>query len=155
MRWMRCLLMLLVAGALQGCAIVQVSVRNPVVGLEKVAIAPFFNLSSERTASGHDFAEAYYAELQKVPGFEVVPVGITERAIRENQLTMEGPDDALRLAQILSVDAVVVGAVTDYDPYVPRVGLKVSWYSSQDWEFLPNIPESEDRKSTRLNSSHT
>lgn len=149
MRWMRCLLMLLVAGALQGCAIVQVSVRNPVVGLEKVAVAPFFNLSSERAASGYDFAEAYYTELQKVPGFEVVPVGITDRVIKENQLTMEGPDDALRLAKILNVDAVVVGAVTDYDPYVPRVGLKVSWYSNQDWEFLPNIPASEQTSNAK------
>jgi len=149
MRGMRILWMLLLVAGLSGCAIVQVSVRNPVVGLEKVAIAPFFNLSSERSVDGHDFAEAYYTELQKVPGFEVVPVGIAERAIRENQLTLDGPEDALRLAKILDVDAVVIGAVTDYDPYVPRVGLKVSWYSHQDWEFLPNVPPSEQASKSK------
>lgn len=149
MRGMRILWMLLLVTGLSGCAIVQVSVRNPVVGLEKVAIAPFFNLSSERSVDGHDFAEAYYTELQKVPGFEVVPVGIAERAIRENQLTLDGPEDALRLAKILDVDAVVIGAVTDYDPYVPRVGLKVSWYSHQDWEFLPNVPPSEQASKSK------
>lgn len=149
MRGMRILLMLFLAAGLPGCAIVQVSVRNPVVGLEKVAIAPFFNLSSERSVDGHDFAEAYYAELQKVPGFEVVPVGIAERAIRENQLTLDGPEDALRLARILDVDAVVIGAVTDYDPYVPRVGLKVSWYSHHDWEFLPSVPPSEQASKSK------
>ncbi len=149
MFWMRSLLLLLLAAGLPGCAIVQVSVRNPVVGLEKVAIAPFFNLCSERAVDGHEFAEAYFTELQKVPGFEVVPVGIVDRAIRENQLTLEGPEDALRLAKLLDVDAVVVGAVTDFDPYVPRVGLKVSWYSNREWEFLPTVPETEQSSKAR------
>ena len=63
-----------------GCAIVEVGMRNPVVGLETVAIAPFFNLSQERTVDGREFALDYYSELQKVPGFEVLPVGVTERA---------------------------------------------------------------------------
>ncbi len=40
----------------------------------KVAIA-LFNLSQEPTLDGRQFAEAYFHELQAVPGFEVVPVG--------------------------------------------------------------------------------
>lgn len=111
--------------------------RNPVVGLETVAVAPFFNLSQERTVDGREFALDYYAELQKVPGFEVLPVGVTERAMVENGITLTGPNDAVRLAQILDVDAVVVGAVTDYDPYNPRIGLKVAWYSPRQWLFVP------------------
>ena len=121
-----------------GCAIVEVGMRNPVVGLETVAIAPFFNLSQERTVDGREFALAYYAELQKVPGFEVLPVGVTERAMVENGISLTGPNDAVQLAKILDVDAVVIGAVTDYDPYNPRIGLKVAWYSPRQWLFLPN-----------------
>jgi hypothetical protein len=121
-----------------GCAIVEVGMRNPVVGLETVAVAPFFNLSQERTVDGREFALAYYAELQKVPGFEVLPVGVTERAMVENGISLTGPDDAVRLAQILDVDAVVIGAVTDYDPYNPRIGLKVAWYSPRQFLFLAN-----------------
>ncbi len=120
-----------------GCAIVEIGMRNPVVGLETVAVAPFFNLSQERTVDGREFALDYYAELQKVPGFEVLPVGVAERAMVENGITLTGPNDAVRLAQILDVDAVVVGAVTDYDPYNPRIGLKVAWYSPQQWLFVP------------------
>ncbi len=127
--------------ALPGCAVVDVGVRNPVPGLETVAVAPFFNLSQERTVNGREFALAYYSELQKVPGFEVLPVGVAERAMIDNGLTMESPDDALALARILGVDAVVIGAVTDYDPYSPRVGLKVAWYSPKQWLFLPNAPD--------------
>jgi len=121
--------------------VVDVGVRNPVPGLETVAVAPFFNLSQERTVNGREFALAYYSELQKVPGFEVLPVGVAERAMIDNGLTMESPDDALALARILGVDAVVIGAVTDYDPYSPRVGLKVAWYSPKQWLFLPNAPD--------------
>lgn len=121
-----------------GCAIVEVGMRNPVVGLETVAVAPFFNLSQERTVDGREFALDYYAELQKVPGFEVLPVGVTERAMVENGISLTGPHDAVRLAAILDVDAVVVGAVTDYDPYNPRIGLKVAWYSPRQFLFLPN-----------------
>jgi hypothetical protein len=128
-------LLLPLAGS--GCAIVEIGMRNPVVGLETVAIAPFFNLSQERTVDGREFALDYYAELQKIPGFEVLPVGVTERAMVENGITLTGPHDAVRLAQILDVDAVVVGAVTDYDPYNPRIGLKVAWYSPRQWLFVP------------------
>lgn len=133
--------MFLLLCALPGCSVVDVGVRNPVPGLESVAVAPFFNLSQERTVDGREFALAYYSELQKVPGFEVLPVGVAERAMIDNGLTMENPDDALELARILGVDAVVIGAVTDYDPYSPRVGLKVAWYSPKQWLFLPNAPE--------------
>lgn len=129
-------LLLLLAGS--GCAVVEIGMRNPVIGLETVAVAPFFNLSQERTVDGREFALDYYAELQKVPGFEVLPVGVTERAMVENGITLTGPNDAVRLAQILDVDAVVVGAVTDYDPYNPRIGLKVAWYSPRQWLFVPS-----------------
>lgn len=120
----------------------QVSVRNPIPGLQTVAIAPFFNLSAERAVDGRGFANAYYAELQKVPGFEVIPIGVVEQALREHSIEMQGPADAIRLAEILKVDAVVIGAVTDYDPYVPRVGLKIAWYSPKQWQFLPKEPPS-------------
>ena len=126
--------------SMSGCAIVELGLRNPVPGLETVAIVPFFNLSQDRTVDGREFALAYYSELQKVPGFEVLPVGVAERAIFENQLEMAGPEDALTLAKILDVDAVVVGAVTDFDAYNPRIGLKISWYSPQQWLVLPNRP---------------
>jgi len=128
---------------LPGCVIVQVSAGNPIPGLSTVAVAPFFNLSSEpeRVADGRRMALAYYAELQKTPGFQVIPVGVAEQAIRENNLRMDSPDDALALCRILDCDAVVVGAITDYEPYFPpRVGLQIAWYSPYPWAFQPGMP---------------
>jgi hypothetical protein len=128
--------------------IIQTEVANPVPGLSTVAVAPFFNLSQEAATDGRRFAAAYFAELQKTPGFQVLPVGVVEQAILDNGLNMNDAGDALRLADLLGVDAVVVGAVTDYDPYYPpRIGLQVSWYSPQEWLFYPGVPiDPDDRE---------
>ncbi|MFH1300756.1 MAG: hypothetical protein ABIK07_06815 [Planctomycetota bacterium] len=90
---------------------------------------------------GRRFALAYYAELQKVPGFQVLPLGVAEVAMVEHQLQMNNADDVLKLAKILNVDAVVIGAITDYSPYYPpRIGMQVSWYSPHAQEFIPGVP---------------
>jgi len=72
------------------------SIHNPFPQLSKVAVAPFFNLSDEPTLDGRRVAIAYYNELQAIPGFEVVPVGVVERAIQDYDLTLRSPEDARR-----------------------------------------------------------
>ena len=131
------LLCLLPLVGFAGCALVlpEVShkpvIRNPFPQLSRVAVAPFFNHSDESTVDGRDFAMAYFSELQMTPGFEVVPLGVVEEAIIANQINLRGPGEARRLAQLLGVDAVVVGAVTDYTPYYPpRCGLHIEWYTA-------------------------
>jgi hypothetical protein len=74
---------------------------------------------------------AYFAELQDTPGFEVVPVNVVEEAILAHRIDLSGPNEARRLAQILGVDAVVVGSITDFSEYYPpRIGLRVEWYAA-------------------------
>lgn len=123
--------------AVSGCTLVlpEVSnipvIRNPFPQLSSVAVAPFFNQSDEPTVDGRAIAMAYFAELQDTPGFEVVPVNVVEEAIILHRVELGGPGEARRLAQILGVDAVIVGAVTDYSPYYPpRMGLRVEWYTA-------------------------
>ena len=119
-----------------GCALLpqiahQPTVHNPFPQLSKVAVAPFFNQSNEPTVDGRRIALAYFNELQLVPGFEVVPVEVVEKAMLDHRINMRGPTDARLLAQILGVDAVVVGAITDYSPYYPpRIALHVEWYAA-------------------------
>jgi hypothetical protein len=134
---------MLAIGLLPGCATVQVGVTNPIPGLTTVAVAPFFNLSQEPefVADGRRVALAYFAELQKIPGYQVIPVGVVEDTIKQHNLQLSNPDDALRLCELLGCDAVVVGAITDFDPYYPpRMGLQVSWYSPYEWAFEPGLP---------------
>lgn len=132
---------LIIAAGLPGCVVVQTGVTNPIPGMTTVAVAPFINLSAERSVDGRRFALAYHAELQKVPGYQVIPVGVTEQAMVDLGLDLNGPDDALKLAKALGADAVVIGAVTDYTPYYPpRIGLQVSWYAPEPWRFSPGVP---------------
>lgn len=119
-----------------GCSLLpevahQPTLHNPFPQLSKVAVAPFFNMSEEPTLDGRQVAIGYFNELQLVPGFEVVPVGVVEQAMKRTNNQLTGPEDARRLAETLGVDAVVIGAVTDYSPYYPpRCALKVEWYAA-------------------------
>ncbi len=128
--------LLLALAAFPGCQLIpdvshQPVLHNPFPQLSRVAVAPFVNLSDEPTVDGREFAIAYFAQLQEVPGFEVVPVTVVEEAILQHRVMLDRPGEARRLAELLGVDAVVVGAVTDYDPYYPpRVGMRVEWYAA-------------------------
>ncbi|MEE8452113.1 MAG: hypothetical protein V3R99_09370 [Thermoguttaceae bacterium] len=119
-----------------GCSVLpeiahQPTFHNPFPQLSKVAVAPFFNLSEEATLNGSEVALAYYNELQSIPGFEVTPVGTVKAAMEAYNIDLTGPADARQLAQLLDVDVLVVGVVTDYDPYYPpRMGMKVLWYAA-------------------------
>jgi hypothetical protein len=105
-------------------------VHNPFPQLSRVAIVPFFNQSDEPTVDGRKFALAYFSELQAVPGYEVVPLGVVEEAIIQHRVDLSRAGEARRLGKILGVDAVVIGSVTDYTAYYPpRCGLRVEWYA--------------------------
>ena len=134
---MRCVLLAMaVITCSTGCQLIPQIARQPVVHnpfpqLTKVAIAPFFNLTTEASVDGRQFALAYFNELQLVPGFEVVPVGVVEKTIETYQLSLDSPEQSRKLAQILGVDAIVIGAVTDFSPYYPpRCGMQVEWYAA-------------------------
>jgi hypothetical protein len=109
----------------------QPQVHNPFPQLSRVAVAPFFNHSAEPSVDGNHFALAYANELQATPGFMVVPVLRVAQEMAANGITLANVEEVRRLAQILDVDAVVVGAVTDFTPYYPpRCGMQVEWFSA-------------------------
>ena len=61
--------------------------------------------------SGRQVASAYFAAVQATPGFEVIPAGVVDRAMRELGLTsLDDPTKVRALGQMLEVDVVVVGA---------------------------------------------
>lgn len=119
-----------------GCSILpeisrQPQVHNPFPQLAHVAVAPFVNYSAQGDLDGNQFALAYAGELQAVPGFRVLPVVQVAKAMAEHHIALASVEDVRRLAHILDVDAVVIGAVTDFTPYYPpRCGLQVEWYAA-------------------------
>ncbi len=105
--------------------------HNPFPQLHRVAVLPFFNLSAEPTVNTREVTLAYYQELQKIPGFEVVPPGVVERFLQARQITLDGQTDFQQLARLLNVDAVIRGAVTEFSPYYPpRMGISVDWIAA-------------------------
>lgn len=121
---------------LAGCQLLpdiahQPTVHNPFPQLSRVAVAPFFNLTDDPTLNVERFSLAYFGELQSVPGFEVIPVGVVQREMQAQNIVLNSPRAVQRLARSLGADAVVIGAVTDYLPYYPpRVGLQVKWFAA-------------------------
>ncbi len=112
------------------------SVHNPFPQLKRVAILPFYNQSNEPTLDTSLVTEKYYAALQAVPGFEVLPVGVSKAQWLRYATTYGEPTsgtDFQRLAQLMGVEAVVVGSVTDFDAfYPPRMAMTTQWYAAND-----------------------
>jgi hypothetical protein len=123
-----------------GCVVIQTGVTNPLPDATTIAIVPFFNQSMERSVNGRRIAEIYQEELQKIPGFQVVPVGRTETELISRGLSLKSPADALILAKAMKVDMIVIGSITDFDPYYPpRIGMHVAWYSPNPQMFSPGV----------------
>ncbi len=127
--------------AISGCSLVpetrfRDSLHNPFPQIKRVAVLPFYNQSSEPSVDGDAIAEAYYAELQSIPGFEVLPVGVTKAQWFQYASVYGEPRDGKsfqHLAQVLGVEAVVVGSVTDFDMYYPpRLAMTVHWYAANE-----------------------
>ncbi len=119
-----------------GCAAIpevkhQPQYHNPFPQLHRVAILPFFNLSSDPTINQDEVAEAYFNELQKIPGFEVMPPGVAKKWLLANRIEIDGSTDFQLLAKELGVDVVIRGAVTEFSAYYPpRIGLAVDWFAA-------------------------
>lgn len=115
---------------------------NPIPDVvKKVAVAPFFDLtgngnllSTDGGYTGLKVAEIFSSELVQFRGFEVVRPGEAARLIEREKIpwsapSADGPRQAVRLARALGVDALIVGAITEFDPYDrPRIGVAVQVY---------------------------
>lgn len=111
-------------------------VHNPFPQLQRVAVLPFFNQSDNPTIDTELVARKYYAALQAIPGFEVLPVGVAKAQWVQYALIHGEPrsgKEFQQLAQQMGVEALVVGSVTDFDAYYPpRMAMTVHWYAANE-----------------------
>ncbi len=97
------------------------------------AVAP---LRNESGVSGVDTAtlsdQLVYA-VQQVRGLRVVPLNRTLAAMRASGIpSVDNPAQARRLAEVMGVDAVIVGSVTAWDPYnPPKIGMSLALFTRQ------------------------
>lgn len=94
------------------------------------AVVPLINESGSASADGMVIADKLVTELSRQPKVDVVPVVRTLEAMRQLEMpVVTSLGDALALRQQLGVDGLVVGSITNYDPYdPPKLGLALELY---------------------------
>jgi len=138
-RWLSlAVLVLLITLLLQGCASkpkelpVERFYGNPYgPGPWSLAVIPFRNDSGSETLDVMAVTDAFYSELQQIgDGVQVMPNNRVLATMQKLQMQhVTSAVEVLALAEALSVDAVIVGAVTSYDPYPPpQIGMIVQLY---------------------------
>jgi hypothetical protein len=122
------------AVAIAGCTVRPGGERlvNPFPAIRTFVVAPVMNLSTTARLDMIEVTNALTSELQQVEGVAVVPIGrVYEYLAAQQVATVGSPEEARALAQVFHADAVIVAAVTEYDPFVPpRMGLAVQVYTA-------------------------
>lgn len=98
------------------------------------AVVPFANESGVTTVDGAAVADRFVAEIELVDGLRCLPLNRTLGAMRS--LGMTGVRDlqqAYTLMRTLQADGLVLGTVTDWDPYKPlRFGAAIEVVSAAE-----------------------
>jgi len=114
--------------------------QNPFPQITTVAVLPFLNNTDNRNVDGEEIATIYAAELQKIPGFDVLSTRTVKEKMAETGLkTFHSAEEVRLLGRVLGVDAVVIGRINVYDGYYPpQLGLTVDWYATN--QYIHPIP---------------
>ncbi len=98
-----------------------------------IAVVPVLNYSGNQELDPIKVTDILYSEFQSVEGFAVIPTNRMLAQLARDQIAMiETPQQALKLANELGADAIVVSAITEYNPfYPPVVGMAMQVYGLQ------------------------
>jgi hypothetical protein len=131
-------LWLLAGGVLSfGCAgrhepVEPVVVPNPTLGRLTIAVAPALNFSGSTDFDANRFADLMAGELSYAEHISVIPVSrVLGDLAGQGADRVESPTHASEIARRLGADAILVFAVTEYDPYdPPRVGISAQLFAA-------------------------
>ena len=130
---MRVLLLTVVLGSMIGCQKPKVEQRieAPYVQRQVWAVAPLRNESGSRFADGMQMADHLTRSFEQVEGIDALPLNRVLEAMDALSLTgIDSREDAIRLREVLGVDALVIGTMTHYDAYdPPKIGLALDLYA--------------------------
>lgn len=94
------------------------------------AFAPLNNESGTTEVDVGMVTDRLVAAAEEVQGVRTVPLNRTLQAMRALNMTrVSSPEDAMRLTQAMGVDAIIVGSITNYDPYTPVLGMTLGLYA--------------------------
>ncbi len=109
------------------------TIENQTMGRASIAVAPAVNLSGSADFDPNQLADLMASELSYAEGIEVVPVNRVLAILDVQRMPgVESPEHALELVGLLGVDALLVFAVTEYDPYDPPIiGITAQLYGAR------------------------
>lgn len=95
------------------------------------AVIPLRNESGTTLFDPSDVSDKVVAAAAQVRGVRVLPLNRTIAAMRSLKIaSVSSPADARRLAQEMGVDGIVLGSISQYDPYdPPKLGLSLALYT--------------------------
>lgn len=107
------------------------ALSSPYSTTRTYAVAPVINLSGSKDFDSLAVADQLFGELQQIQNLNVLPVNKTLAAMQQLQVrTIDSPQTAQRIAEILGADAILIPAITAYDPYdPPSVGMSMQLYT--------------------------
>jgi hypothetical protein len=95
-----------------------------------IAVCPALNYSGNTTFDPVIVGDLMASELSTLPGVGVIGVSRVAAILAEQNLArIQSPQHALQVCSRLGADAILVFAVTEYDPYTPVVGITAQLYS--------------------------
>ena len=109
------------------------SIANSSLGSMTIAVAPALNLSGSADFDPDRFADLLASELSYAKGISVIPVSrVLAVLAAQGRSSVESPAHAFELVGLLVADAILVFAVTEYDPYAPpSIGLSAQLFGKQ------------------------
>lgn len=107
-------------------------VMEPQAPLERmIAVAPALNFTGQADFDPIAVASLMTSELSHQPGIGVVGVSRVLAMLAEDGVDrIHSPEHAVRVCERLGADAILVFAITEYDPYTPVVGMAAQLYGS-------------------------
>lgn len=94
------------------------------------AVVPLRNESATSHADAEMISDQIVAAVEETRGLRALPLNRTIETMRALKMSgVNSPADAKKLAQALGVDGLVIGSVTDYEPYEPTLGLSLALFA--------------------------
>ncbi len=93
------------------------------------AVVPLRNESGTSLVDINALTDKVVVAAEEVQGVRCLPLNRTLAAMNVMGLTaLHSPQEAQSLAQAMGVDAILVGSITAYDPYIPSIGLSLALF---------------------------
>lgn len=94
-----------------------------------LAVAPALNFSGSVDFDPIQAADLMASELGTMPGIGIIGPNRVMAILAENGVVqVQSPEHAMQVCERLGADAILVFAITEYDPYTPTIGIVAHVY---------------------------